>query len=110
MDWPATVPNRVTSPSTTPYEQAFSTVIHLRTYKVTDVTLPPQEKRVDEILNGTGNDLCATFFRFRGKGGGRGGGRANLFLPPTVGGAVVGGAVVAFVALLASLDGAKNVA
>ena len=64
---------------------------------------------MDEILNGTGNDLCATFFRFRGKGG-EGGGRANLFLPPTVGGAVVGGAVVAFVALLASLDGAKNVA
>ena len=73
---------------------------------------------MDEILNGTGNDLCATFFRFRGKGGGgegggKGGGRegrANLFLPPTVGGPVVGGAVVAFVALLASLDGAKNVA
>ena len=65
---------------------------------------------MDEILNGTVNDLCATFFRFRGKGGGGGGGRANLFLPPTVGGAVVGGAVVAFVALLASLDGAKNVA
>ena len=62
---------------------------------------------MDEILNGTGNDLCATFFRFRGKGGGGG---ANLFLPPTVGGAVVGGPVVAFVALLASLDGAKNVA
>ena len=68
---------------------------------------------MDEILNGTGNDLCATFFRFRGWGGGEGGGRegrANLFLPPTVGGPVVGGAVVAFVALLASLDGAKNVA
>lgn len=48
-----------------------------------------------------------------GEGGGKGGGRegrANLFLPPTVGGPVVGGAVVAFVALLASLDGAKNVA
>lgn len=58
---------------------------------------------MDEILNGTGNDLCVTFFRFRGKGGERG--EQNLFLPPTV-----GGAVVAFVALLASLDGAKNVA
>lgn len=59
---------------------------------------------MDEILNGTGNDLCVTFFRFRGKGRGGGGerGEQNLFLPPTVGGAVV--------ALLASLDGAKNVA
>ena len=54
---------------------------------------------------------CARrFFVLGVRGGGRGGGRANLFLPPTVGGAVVGGAVVAFVALLASLDGAKNVA
>ena len=53
---------------------------------------------------------CARrFFVLGVRGGGRGG-RANLFLPPTVGGAVVGGAVVAFVALLASLDGAKNVA
>ena len=54
---------------------------------------------------------CARrFFVLGVRGGGGGGGRANLFLPPTVGGAVVGGAVVAFVALLASLDGAKNVA
>ena len=53
---------------------------------------------------------CARRFFVLGVRGGEGGGRANLFLPPTVGGAVVGGAVVAFVALLASLDGAKNVA
>lgn len=53
---------------------------------------------------------CARRFFVLGVRGGEEGGRANLFLPPTVGGAVVGGAVVAFVALLASLDGAKNVA
>ena len=58
---------------------------------------------MDEILNGTGNDLCVTFFVLGVRGGERG--EQNLFLPPTV-----GGAVVAFVALLASLDGAKNVA
>ena len=44
MDWPATVPNQVTSPSSTPYVQAFSTVIHLQAYKVTDFTLPPLGK------------------------------------------------------------------